>query len=72
MKTAELHAGERAAEDIDAALAAEAQRVKDAKRRVVERIIEAKTHHNRSNVAIANTLGITEGAVRAMIKRTQL
>lgn len=71
MRTAEPHAGERPEVDIDDALAAEAQRVAEAKRRYVERIIEAKTHHGKTNVAIAATLGVTEGTVRAMIKRAQ-
>lgn len=73
MHTAEIHAGERTQIDIDIddALEAEAQRVAEAKRRYVDVIIEAKTRHNLTNVAIATTLGITEGAVRAIVKRAQ-
>lgn len=68
----ESRAGERTEVDIDDALAAEAQRVAEAKRQYIERIIEAKTRHGKTNVAIAAALGVTEGAVRAMIKRAQL
>ncbi|QWY81945.1 helix-turn-helix DNA binding domain protein [Arthrobacter phage Sicarius2] len=72
MNTATLPAGEQAevaysayVEVGEAARAAES-----ARQRLVAAVLTAR-EHNVANTSIARQLGLTEGAVRAMVKRAQ-
>jgi hypothetical protein len=72
LKTAELPAGEQAEKTYMAyvAVGQAAREAEAAKQRLVEAIITAK-QHKVANTSIARELGLTEGAVRAMLKRAE-
>ncbi|WNM67283.1 helix-turn-helix DNA binding domain protein [Arthrobacter phage Wyborn] len=71
METAELPAGEQAEVDLVFDRIAEAaQEAERARQALVEAVLTAR-EHRIANTTIARQIGLTEGAVRAMVKRAQ-
>ncbi|AMM44500.1 helix-turn-helix DNA binding domain protein [Arthrobacter phage BarretLemon] len=64
----EIPAGEPL-QDVAERLNTAALGVVESREKLIARVVEAKTVHRMTNVEIAKHVGLTEGAVRAILKK---